>query len=1098
MSASLQPTDVSSVLHHLLSGLASSDNSIRKAAEKSLNEEWSKLDRVQLLLLFLAEQAATGPSEQIRAFAAVLFRRIAIKSPSEQGFSVTSRQIAHIDEQIKSQIRSILVHGFSSQQSNNVRHKLSDAMAEVAKEDCTPPKGWPELIPLILQAVQNQDPSFRESAFRMITATPGFIASTNLNDVLPLFHAGFVDTNDDVRIAACTAFVSFFRDLPKGQWGALSGLLPNLLNSLPKFMESGRDEALAAVLEALMELVELAPKMFKPMFGQLIEFCSTVANNKDLETSARLAGMELLVSFSEESPNMCKREPSYVETMVIMTLSLMTEVCIDDDDAADWNNSDPSDEDSGEEEHLAARHALDRICLSLGDQFLVGPLFKYIPQMIQSSNWRERQAALMGLSAAAEGCREALIDQIPKILDLILPSIQDQHSRVQYACCNAIGQISTDLADRIQRTASDRVLPALISVLTPQSVPRVQSHAAAAMVNFAENASKEALEPYLDSLLTNLLSLLKGPKRYVQEQVVTTIAIIADAAKTKFIKYYDTLMPMLVDVLQTDMGEENRMLKAKSIECSTLIALAVGKEKFAPDSQTLIQLFGHIQQNLQGEDDPVKTYLEQGWARICVIIGHDFLPYLPLVLPSLITTGEATQSISVVEEDEYDDYTQNEEYDVVEVSGKHLAVHTAVLDEKAAAIDLITRYAGVLGASFFPYVTNIAENIIIPSLSFYLHDGVREAGALAMPVLLKSVVAATSQTSNEAVAIWTKFADVLFTTMEQEPVFSLLIPYYASFVECLDILGAGALFNNQTDKFASAVSTNVSEIFERIKARENGDDEYTEDIQEDYDDYTDEDMVDEITKGLTAAFKNRRSEFLPAFQRLVPIVASCLNDEQNSLRLFGLIAVADMIEYTGANAYELKDMFMNPVGESLTSPDASIRQAAAYCVGVAAQHGGPQFRDFCLATLMSMSQMVSVPDARASDNISATENMTAAISKICHSYGSSIQGFDELAASWFKLLPVVQDDEAAPYAYMFLAELIERQHPVVMSQIPKAVEDVIQALLHSSISGKTAETVVTSTKKLLGSIPQSEAVSILTMISGQSTETKMVIQKWFS
>ena len=110
----------------------------------------------------------------------------------------------------------------------------------------------------------------------------------------------------------------------------------------------------------------------------------------------------------------------------------------------------------------------------------------------------------------------------------------------------------------------------------------------------------------------------------MQEQVLTTIAIIADAAEKTFVKYYDTLMPLLVNVLRADVGAENKLLKAKCIECSTLIALAVGKEKFAPHSQELIQLFGHIQQSATEDDDLVKLYLEQAWGRICKILGKDF------------------------------------------------------------------------------------------------------------------------------------------------------------------------------------------------------------------------------------------------------------------------------------------------------------------------------------------------------------------------------------------------------------------------------------------------------------------------------------------
>ena len=62
---------------------------------------------------------------------------------------------------------------------------------------------------------------------------------------------------------------------------------------------------------------------------------------------------------------------------------------------------------------------------------------------------------------------------------------------------------------------------------------------------------------------------------------------------------------------------------------------------------------------------------------------------------------------------------------------------------------------------------------------------------------------------------------------------------------------------------------------------------------------------------------------------------------------------------------------------------------------------------------------------------------------------------------------------------MFLSELIDRNHPSVLKQVPKVVESVLQALAHASISGNTAQKVVISTRTLLGSIPHEEAVALL-------------------
>lgn len=1087
------PTEVQGVLTQLVDGLSSSDNSVRSGAEKLLESEWTKKENVEMLLIFLAEQACGSDNDTLKAFCAVLFRRVAIRSPKEIA-SVTDRTIGVIGEPVRQQIRAILLHGFISQQSNQVRHKLSDAISEVAKEDASPLGSWNELIPALFQATKNSDPSFRESAFRVFCSAPELIDKSYINDVLPIFNTGFDDESDDVRIAACTAFVAFFREIPKSSWPTLSPLLPNLLNSLPRFLQNGQDQALSSVLEALIDLVELAPKMFREMFPTIIEFCAAVSKNNELDSGARMAGLELLTTFAEVSPSMCKRTSSYTDNMVLITLSMLTEVCIDDDEAADWNNNDDTEDDDEEPEYDAARQALDRVSLRLNGQALATPLFQYLPVMIQSSAWRERQAALMALSSAAEGCSDVLMTEIPKILDMILPTLHDSHPRVQYACCNALGQMSTDFANVIQRTSGDRILPALISMLTSKSVFRVQAHAAAALVNFSEAASTEILEPYLDDLLNNLLGLLQSPKRYVQEQVLTTIAIIADAAEKKFIKYYDTLMPLLTDVLKTDMGQENRLLKAKCVECSTLIALAVGKEKFAPHSQGLIQLFGHIQETAVEDDDPIKPYLEQGWGRICRIIGKDFVPYLPAVLPPLLNAAKATQDISLLEEDEAEEYNTNDEWDVINLSGRLIAVHTAALDDKVSAMDLLRTYAIQLKGDFYPWVKEIVQDIGIPALDFYLHDGVRASAALTLASLLKCSVVATGNNSNETLQIWSQISNKLVDVLTNEPVPELLVAYYTSLVESIGVLGANSLSQTQLESLAKSINSNLTEIYERIKARDNEDDEYTEEVDDEEDEYTDEELLDEINKAISAIFKNSKTNFLPAFQILVPTIASFINDENTNIKLCGLCTVCDILEHCGTDSVVYKDMFINVVGESLTAFHASIRQAASYAVGMAAQHGGNAYGEFCLACLGPIFKMASVPDARADDNIHATENSISTLAKIFHSFGSSIPNLDTLIQQWIDLLPVVQDEEAAPFAYTFLCHLIQNQHPSVTSQVPKVVDAVIQALSHASISGNTAERTAAATRQLLGNIPQTEAVALLQKYPAEL----LVIQKWFS
>lgn len=1087
---SAQP-EISTALSTLLQGLMATDNETRSAAERALEDEWRLEQKVSILLLFLADSAVNGANDTIKSFSAVLFRRLAIRSPKDFG-SVTERTFNVLPKESKEPIKASLLNGFRSEGSSLVRRRLADAIAEVAREDTDVKNLWPELLPTLFEACSCSETSLRESAFRVFGTTPEIIDINLVDQTLPIFNGGFEDQDDDVRIAACTAFVSYFRELPKSRWLSLALLLPNLLNSLPRFLSNGQDQALANVLESLIDLIELAPKMFKDMFPTIIEFCSTVIKDKSLESETRLGSLELLTTFAEVSPAMCKNTTSYTSAMVYVNLMLLTEVSADDDEAYEWLNNHTSEEEDDEPEYEAARQSLDRVALKLGGESLAGPIFQYLPAMFTSSNWRETFAALMALSAIAEGCADVLESETSKLLDLVLPCIENPHPRVQYACCNALGQLSTDFAGSIQRTSGDRIVPALISKLTNKSVPRVQAHAAAALVNFSEVAPARVLEPYLDDLLNNLLSLLHSPKRYVQEQVLTTIAIIADAADKKFIKYHDALLTLLINFLKSDLGPEYRLLQAKCIECSTLIASAVGKENFLPYSQELIGLFVQLQNSILEVDDPVKSYLEQGWGRICKLIGSDFLEFIPLVLPPLLSSAKAAQDISLLEEDQAEEFSNNDEWDVINLSGKLIAVHTAALDEKVSALDLIRIYATQLGGDFLPWAGEIVDEIAIPALDFYLHDGVRASAALTLAALFKCTVLATSLALPQTLETWAKISGKLIDALENEPVPELLVAYYTALVECITFLGSTSMSDAQMKALSRSISFNLEEIYSRLKQRDNQDDEFTEDIEND-DEYTDEELLDEINRFFTVILRAEKTRFLPFFEaHFASLLTTLIADDNTSIKICGLGIFCDLLANCG-ETYDGSQILAYVISDCLTASQTNVRQAAAYSISVAAQSAVGNYERFCLESLPTLLQVASFPDSRAEENITTTENCVASIASIFRVFGRSIPESQKVLEQWVALLPVLHDKEAAGVSYLFLSDLIQNQHPTVISSIPKVVESIIVALNAESVPDNAAEQVVSSLKELLSSLPQDQAVNLV-----KTYAEDRVLKKWFS
>jgi len=368
------------------------------------------------------------------------------------------------------------------------------------------------------------------------------------------------------------AFSQFFISVQKKAQKKYYALVPEILNILPPLKGSGDSENLAKALMSLIDLAEEAPMMFKHLFHSLVQFSMSVIGDKELDDMTRQNALELMGTFADYASALCKKDASYTSDMVTQCLSLMTDVGIDDEDASEWNASEDLDVEESDLNHVAGEQCMDRLANKLGGGAVLPPTFQWLPRMISSAAWRDRHAALMAISAISEGCRDLMIGELDKVLSLVVPALRDAHPRVRWAGCNALGQMSTDFAGTMQEKYHNIVLTNIIPVLDSHE-PRIQSHAAAALVNFCEEAEKATLEPYLDDLLSRLLRLLQCPKRYVQEQALSTIATIADSAETAFGKYYDTLMPLLFSVLKEEQSKEYRLLRAKAMECATLIGM---------------------------------------------------------------------------------------------------------------------------------------------------------------------------------------------------------------------------------------------------------------------------------------------------------------------------------------------------------------------------------------------------------------------------------------------------------------------------------------------------------------------------------------------
>jgi hypothetical protein len=175
----------------------------------------------------------------------------------------------------------------------------------------------------------------------VFATSPGIVSKQHEEPVAQAFQKAFKsDDSVQVRLAAMEAFAALLRNLDKKSRNTYGPLLADVLNVLPPIKDSHDSEDLSSALVSLIDLAELAPKLFKPMFRSLVQFSISVVQDQELDDLCRQNALELMATFADYAPNMCRKDETYTNDMITQCLSLMTDLGDDDDDSAEWLNTD--------------------------------------------------------------------------------------------------------------------------------------------------------------------------------------------------------------------------------------------------------------------------------------------------------------------------------------------------------------------------------------------------------------------------------------------------------------------------------------------------------------------------------------------------------------------------------------------------------------------------------------------------------------------------------------------------------------------------------------------------------------------------------------
>ncbi|ESP04937.1 hypothetical protein LOTGIDRAFT_184912 [Lottia gigantea] len=1032
----------------LLTSLMGADNDSRTKSEEVYNE----IPDIKKLELLLSTIRNANSSLEVRTMSCVLLRRLFSNEFSEVWPKLTP--------EIQNSIKQQLIVAINEETGPPVRKKICDVVAELARnligDDGT--MGWPEILKFMFDCASSEDAGLRESALNIFSSVPTIFGNQQghyLDVIKQMLAQSLQDrAHPQVCFMAVKSLTAFIIANDKDQT-----ILNNYKDLVPTMMEGIVDSVTAQddddLLKCLIELAENTPKFLRPQMENIIPFCLKVLSDANLGDQWRQLSLEVIVTLSETAPAMVRKFAKFIPLLVPQILALM----VDLEEEEDWAVQDDQEDDETDTNAAAAESSLDRLACALGGKTMLPHILANIPQMLTSSDWRYRHAALMAISVCGEGCHQHMEQMLQNITEGVLPFFRDPHPRVRYATCNAIGQMCTDFGPIFQKKFHDKIVGELIHIMDDDANPRVQAHGAAALVNFSEDCPKLILVQYLDAIVAKLeqvlsrkfKELLEKGNKLVLEQVVTTLASVADTAEEKFIKYYDQFMPCLKYIVQHAIQPELRLLRGKTIECISLIGLAVGKDKFGQDCNDVMQLLLKTQTESEtlADDDPQISYMISAWARMCKILGSDFQQYLPLVMGPVLKAASLKPEVAVLDGEDMKAMENDNDWQFVTLGDQQsFGIRTAGLEEKATACQMLVCYARELKEAFAPYTDQVVQ-LMVPLLKFYFQDDVRIAASESLPYLIDC---AKIRGEQYVVEMWNFILPSLLNAIEMEPEKEVVPEHLNSLAKSIEKLGKNCIMEENLNKLIEIIDKLFVDHFQRQEERQEKrkDEDYDEDLEEtllDEDD-TDVYVLSKVSDIIHSFFGTHKEEFLPVFEKMMPNFVKLLNQERPwPDRQWALCIWDDVIEHTGPHSAKYQEYFLRSMIAYLCDKTPEVRQASAYGIGVQNRYKTEVY--FVLESLPILVQVIEREESKSPENVNATENCISAVTKICK-YNSSKVNLNDIIPRFVTWLPVYEDEDEAVHIFGYLCDLIDMNHPAVLgannSNLPKIIWSIAEVM----------------------------------------------------
>lgn len=1048
-----QTADLQEALRTIISGL--SDNETRRAKEIWLQQ--FRLANPNGFTTALLYSMGSSEEPQVRMLAAVLLRQV-LGVLQESPLNAIKEISPEVVQLCKTEFLRVL----QAEPVKAVKRRVCDALGQLAMTVFVESDdAWPEFMPFLFAAAGGQDLTLAASALHIMSGlSAAFSAkfSPLESQLMALVNHSFMIPDVDVRLSAVeflTSYLSIIENVKPFQ-----PLLSQLLDTSVYIITNSEIDG-KTVLRYLRDLVEGDYKYFQVDYSLLFQLARHIMG-LSVDIGVKSLALELVMCLIERVPKLIRKDQNLKLEVSTWFFGLM--VSTDPEVDESWTHPREGAQDS-EFDHddleidyaLVGKKLFYRLLDNVGAKHLMPVILTFVKSAIENKDdWRYKYSAILvlcELSRHLEGTTQTaeLVNLLVAHLDLSL------NPKIRAAVFRCLSQLSEDQEEEFASSFHAIVIQALVQGCN-DPVPRVVSAACSAISQFMEEAGQTIASQYSDKLISTLSQLIQsGKASIVIESALTAISALAKVSEEKFVVYFAELLPFLFNIVQTYQANEYRMMRARTLECLTLIVSSVGQEAALPYIGQVVQLLQSLQETNFTEDNPIRGFVLSGWQRICVTLEEKFVECLPVVIPWLLSLA-ATKITASVSSDPL------QKFDIQELlkeenPDKYVNIATFETEEIENSLHVLIEIIQILKGGFVGYIEQ-THNVVFPIIENKANEDLRASAFAVMSYLVKSMATSGAVDATEkAVLMARKYLPAMWTVITDELDITVVRSELRSVCKLMKCVKVQFLTAEEVNATAEKAISILEHSFSKRQKRKGL---FTPDSDEDEDDIESDKIVEEIIRNtednlhvaisdvIGTLFKTHKELSLGIVnfcyeKLLVKLLDAEATHEDHKLAIY---IIVDIVEYVGP---ELVHDKWSALTEALVrfadNQRDDTRQAACYGIGVLAEKTSHAlFAPLANQVLAALDRAMHVPKGEREDPYHhARDNIIAALSRVIKHQGVNIP-YEVVVPVWVQLLPISYDVVEAKLCHDLLTDLVMSNTATVLGANYERLEKVVHIL----------------------------------------------------